>query len=349
MTIQLTIEGRNHLGWTAATVTRSLETVAGVFDLTLSERDPGTTAPRRIRPGDACEVSVDGELVITGFVDTVDVRHDANSHEIGVRGRDATSDLVDCSAATKPGEWHNERLERIATALCQPFNIPVVRRVDTGAPFRRFRIEEGESVFEAIERACRFRGVLPLSDGAGSLVLGSPTRSRIGARLERGVNLLSASGTADWTNRYSDYILQGQQPGNDFLGAPQAAHVRATARDPGVDRHRPLIIIAEQSVDLDEAKARIQWEANVRAARTRSVSVAVQGFRDAPRGDLWSPGSLVHITDDWLGLDTELLISTTAHSISEQGSITRMTLYPEDAFVQRAEPEPTERRRTFLG
>ena len=158
MTVALLINDRRHIGWTEATVTRSLETISGAFTVTLSEREPGETTPRVIRPGNACRVQLDDEAVLQGWVDAVTVDYDARGHTIAVRGRDATGDLVDCSAASKPGEWKDARLEEIASALCQPFGINVSREIDTGAPFARFRIEEGESVFEAIERGCRFPG-----------------------------------------------------------------------------------------------------------------------------------------------------------------------------------------------
>ena len=134
--------------------------------------------PRVIRPGDACRVQLDGDAVIQGWVDVVTVDYDARGHTLSVRGRDTTGDLVDCSAATEPGEWKDARLEEIAAALCAPFDIgvTVADDVDTGEPFARFRIEEGESVFEAIDRACRFRAVLPRSDGEGGLILTTPSR-----------------------------------------------------------------------------------------------------------------------------------------------------------------------------
>ena len=182
------------------------------------------------------------------------------------------------------------------------------------------------------------------------MILGGPTRSRTSTRLERGVNILSASGTASWLARFSDYTLLGQQAGGDagdtFSGesgitAEQVAHVSATARDGGVNRYRPLTIIGEQSLDEDEATARIQWEANVRSARARSARVTVQGWREAPDGALWEPGRLVYVADEWLGIAQELLVSRTSQSLSAGGTTTAMDLVPQDAFVQRAEPEPS--------
>ena len=348
MTVSLSIGGRDHIGWTEATVTRSLETISGAFQITLTEREPGETTPRVIRPGDACRVLLDGDAVIQGWVDDAGVDYDATSHILSVRGRDSTGDLVDCSAATEPGEWKDARLEEIATALCRPFGIGVSRETDTGEPFARFRIEEGESVFEAIDRACRFRAVLPRSDGAGLLILGTPSRSRSDVRLERGRNIISASATSSWLSRYSDYTLLGQQAGGlDGFTAEQVAHVRATARDAGVNRHRPLTIIGEQSQAEDEALARVQWEANVRAARSRTVRITVQGWQEVPDGDLWEPGRLVYVSDDWLGIDQDLLVSATSQTLGAGGTLTDLDLVPPDSFAQRAEPQATELGTTW--
>ena len=344
--VTLIISGRRLAGWTSATVTRALETIAGRFQIALTERDPGAEVRRAIAQGEACSVELDGDRVLTGYVDSVAPSYDDESHSITVVGRDATGDLVDCSAASTPGEWHEATLLDIASALCAPFGVPVRAEVDVGAPFRKFRIEEAESVFESIERACRFRGVLPLSSGDGALVLGAPSRTRAGVRLERGVNILSASGTASWLDRYSQYTLLGQQPGSDFLSPTAAAHVSAQASDPGVTRHRPLTIVGEQALDTAEAQARVEWEASVRAARARSATVTVQGWRETEGGALWAPGRLVHVTDDWLGLDRELLVSTTAQSIDDGGTLTRLTLYPENAFVRRLSTERSTGRAT---
>ena len=346
MTVSLVIGSSRHAGFTEATVTRSLETIAGTFSVSLSERDPGETRARVVRPGDRCRLDLDDEAVLDGYIDAVAIDYSPTSHTISVRGRDATGDLVDCSAATEPGEWHEESLENIVASLCQPFGINVSRETNTGAPFRRFRIEEGESVFEAIDRACRFRAVLPLSDGRGGLVLGSPAQRRAATRLLRGVNILEASGTASWLARHSHYLLLGQQAGNNDLSAEEVAHVQATARDFGVNRYRPLTIVGEQSQDADEAKVRIDYEANVRAARARTASVSVVGWREegeqGNEGALWAPGALVLVSDDWLGINQDMLVSRVTQSFSGGGMVSALDLVPRDAFAQRAEPETSD-------
>ena len=172
----LVIGGRRLAGWTDVSVTASLERLDPEFRLSMSERAPGETTPRQVNPGDAASVELDGETVLTGFVDEVSPSYGPGSHVIAVTGRDATGDLVDCSAASEPGEWIETPLAGIAAALCQPFGIPVSG--GAGEPFRKFRVEEGETVFESLDRACRLRGVLPRADGRGGVVLGPVVTSR---------------------------------------------------------------------------------------------------------------------------------------------------------------------------
>ena len=107
MTVALLIEGRSHTGWSEATVTRSLETISGAFTVTLSEREPGETTPRVIRPGNSCRVQLEDETVLQGWVDAVTVDYDSGSHTIAVRGRDATGDLGGLQRGVKA--WRVER------------------------------------------------------------------------------------------------------------------------------------------------------------------------------------------------------------------------------------------------
>lgn len=333
-TVGVTIGDVRYAGWTAARVTRSLEQAAGTVRLTLTDRDPGRVPVRALRaPGARVRVALDGETVITGWIDAARQRYDAGSHSIELAGRDAVGDLVDCSAASAPGEWHGARLEEIVTALAAPYGIPVVAEVDTGAPFRRYRIEEGETVYEAIERGCRMRRVLPLSDGAGGLLLGRAARDRAGVVLRRGDTILSAHGESDWTGRYSAYRVLGQQPGGDFLGASQAAHVHGAARDPVVTRHRPLTLLAEQALDDAEAAERAAWEASARAGRARRLTVRVRGWRE--RGDvgpLWAPGRVVPVDDDWLGVHTDMLVVGVLCELDDAGTRTTLSLSSTTAW-----------------
>jgi prophage tail gpP-like protein len=169
--VALAVDGTDWRGWTALEIVRSVERVAGGFALALTDRWTGHAEPRPIRPGMACTLAVDGEVLITGWIDDVEHGYDAQSRRLLVRGRDRTGDLFDCAAIHRPFEILGLKLGDIAARLCKPFGIEVKAQVDVGRPFPRFAIQPGETVWEAIERGCRQRAVLPMPDGSGNLVL----------------------------------------------------------------------------------------------------------------------------------------------------------------------------------
>jgi prophage tail gpP-like protein len=337
-TLKLTVGGMEYRGWTSASVTRSIEAISGRFTLGLTESWPGQSTVWPILPGDSCEVSIGGDTVITGMVDSAAPQFSAESHDITASGRDQTGQMVDCSAVHSPGEWAGLKLDRIAGILATPFGISVTSQVDVGAAWthdRGFKLQPSESAFEALDRACRMRGILPISDGRGGLVLTKPGQTRCTTALVQGQNVKSASLANDITERFRTYIVRGSQPGSDDMSPDQSSAVEARATDAGAAAGRTLIIIAEGSVDIASARKRAQWESTVRAARAVSVSVTVQGWRQGD-GTLWPVNGLVQVDLPWLRISGEMLITELTYSLDESGTQTQMTLRRKDAYT----PEP---------
>lgn len=328
----LNLGGTSYGGWTRINVHRGIEEIAGTFELALTERWPEHQQPLVIPPGAACSVAIDGQTVITGYVDAVDHGYDANSHALTVTGRDKTGDLVDCSAVHAKGEWRNARIDQIARDLAQPFGIAVRTSGDMGAAFPAFAIEPGETVFDCIERAARQRALLLTSDGLGNLVIGQPGSERMGTALKCGENLLSAQARNDNANRYSSYSVLGQRAGSDQVSGAAAAQVKATAADAGVTRHRPLVIVDEDQGDIAGFQRRAKWEAGVRAARALTYTGAVNGWRHAD--GLWQPNTLVQVYDPVLRLDRQLLVRDVDYVMDDQtGQISQLVLTPAEAYA----------------
>lgn len=340
--VTLTVDGVAFSGWKSATVLRSIENIAGGFELTVTERWPGQQEAFAIPTGASCTVALGGDVVITGYVDETEPSYDADRHGVTVRGRDAAGDLVDCAAIHASGEWNDRLLDAIVRDIARPFGIPVRAETDLGKPFKKFAIQPGETAFEAIERACTHRAVLPVSDGAGAVVLTRAGAAGAATRLVFGENILAARGHNSDRDRHSEYIVIGQQPGNDFVYGEAAAAPEGRAIDPAVTRYRPLIVHADASVDFAAAADRAIWESVVRAGRARRALVTVQGWRDGD-GALWRPNTRVSVADPWLAIDQKLLIATVAHTLSDDGGArTELTVTRPAAFELRALPEDAD-------
>lgn len=342
--VELWVAGGIHVGWTEMTVTRSIDAVAGSFRLVLSDRWGGDIRRDAAIPeGASCVVTLDGLRVLTGYIDSVEPGGDASVHEIVVSGRDRTADLVDCAAAAEgPTEWRDVTILDLARALAGPFGIEVTcPRALVGAPFAKFKVEQGESAFDAIERACRMRALLPASDAYGNLTLGRAPNGRAEGALTYGDNILSWSAPRDMKDRYSTVIVKGQQPSVDYLPTEQVAGVEGRAGDPGIGRYRPLILIAEDAADLAAARERAGWEVNVRAARGRQYRCEVQGWRQAPDLPLWLPGLSTAVDCPPAGLEAgaRMVVTRCVYSKSGRGTTTGLELSPAGAYDLRAEPE----------
>lgn len=331
--VELKINGQFWGGWERVQITRSMEHISGTFNLMLADRGPDTETRRAFAPFSGCEVWVDGEVVITGYVDDPEIEYDESQHGIMLSGRDATGDLVDCSAVGQPGEWSNVGLSTIITDLCRPFGIPVAAALDTGAVFLKFKIEEGDTVFETIDRACRQRRVLANSDGLGGVVLTRAGSKRAGTALIYGQNIKRGSGKFSSKDRFSHYTLKGQQPSmGDLNDAESSAAVTAQATDPGVPRYRPLVIIADHAGNAAAGQQRVNWEASVRAARSRRVTYTVQGWRETQNGALWSPNTIVPVQDPLLGIAGDMLIVAVTFIKDIRGSRSALSLALPGSF-----------------
>lgn len=340
--VELLVAGRLYGGWKRVEVQRSIEQMAGGFILELTQRWPDQEAQPelpRLREGVACQVLLDGEVVISGYIDTFEPELSASACSIRVEGRDRTGDLVDCSAIYRGGQWRDVSLERIVRDIVKPFGVPVVvaHGLDQGDRFKDFALEDGEKAFDAIDRACRLRAVLCTSTPTGALWLGTAGNMVSAATLEEGKNILRISSTHSWKDRFSRIIAKGQVPGDDDQYGESAAQLKAEALDPEIDRYRPLVVMAEQGTSNAALRDRAEWEVSVRMGRGKRGRLSVVGWRDGQdgrAGTLWQPNTLVRVISPIMQLDAEMLIVSVAYTLTEGGATSELTFCLPEAFEQ---------------
>tara|TARA_R110002074_G_scaffold253081_2_gene425062 strand:- start:9141 stop:10235 length:1095 start_codon:yes stop_codon:yes gene_type:complete len=334
--VSLRVNGQVYEGWTKSSVTRSLRTASGSFELELTEKWPGQKTDWRIKRGDAVTLELDSELELTGFVDIFAPSYDATTHAVRVSGRSKTCDLVDCAALVKGGQFKGYTLAAIAKALAAPFGINVIAG-DTGAPFADVQIQPGETCFEVIDRLCRLRAFLASDNARGDLVLtraGTGGFGRSGALVE-GRNIIAGSASLSHAARFSEYVVRGQQAGSDDISGPQASQPQARVTDAAVKRYRPNLILAEAPGGIADMEKRARWQQRFAAADGTTAGLTVEGWRD-DAGALWQAGNLSAVDSPLLGLQMDMLIDETVKTQSNDGSRTELALVPPDALT----PEP---------
>ncbi|WP_310614021.1 phage baseplate assembly protein [Limnohabitans sp.] len=331
----LLIGGHAYGGWKRIEVQRSIEQLAGGFVLELTNRWPGTDMAHEIREGLSCQVLLGDDVVITGYIDQFEPEMTDTSTKLQVEGRDKTGDLVDCSAIYKTGQWHNVSLEQIVRDIAKPFGIEVVVQTTLGERFASFALEDGEKAFDAIDRAARMRSVLVTSDVQGRLVLTHASTVSSGVSLIEGVNIKRMSAVHSWRERFSKVTIKGQSQGSDTSYGGDAAHLIASATDAGIDRYRPLVVIAEHASSNKALADRAHWETQVRMGRGKRGKCTVVGWRtgkDGMEGPLWQPNTLVHIKHGRTQLDGLMLIVGCNYKLTEEGTLTELVFSRVEAF-----------------
>lgn len=343
--IELLVGANAYAGWKRARVSRSIESVSGSFDLDVSDRW-SSTAIWPITQGDQCTLTVDDTPVIVGYVDRRSLSYGPSEHTISLSGRDKTGLLVDCSVETKQWEFRNITVFDLAHRIAEPFGVDV--RLQSGITLSKvpkISVDPGDTAFEAIERACRFSGLLPISD-KGELLLTRPGSKIATTDLIEGKNIIGASADYDASGRYARYVVVGQIKGSNANNGAKSARVYGSATDPEVGRpERVLLVRPEGAVTPETANIRARWEASVRAARAASASVTVQGWTQSD-GTVWPINALVRVRSPQLELnDQTMLIVSATYEISESGTTTTLDLKRPDAF--NPEPITPKRKKKF--
>lgn len=341
--ITLQVNGYNYGGWQTVRVTLGMEQLAGCFELTVSERWSGQDKMWKILPGNECRLFIGNTPIITGYVDEICPEYDHGSHSVRISGRDRTGALVDCSAIHKSGEWKDASLDRIAADLCRPFGVDVIINGPLAmAPFKKFGIQECETVFEALDRAARMRCILLMSDGQGNLLLTRAGSVHVPVALVKGQNIEKASGQFSHKDRFSRYIIKGQNPGSDTSTPEHNAQTQAKTSDPEIKLYRPLIIFAEPGTATNY-KDRAIWERNIRAGQGSRASYTVTGWQHS--SGLWLPNRLVTVDDDYFHTPAGMIITRVTYLLDDTGSRTELEICHREAFEMIDLPEIKDKKR----
>ncbi len=332
--VTVSVRGKRFTGWESLSISRSLGAVCGAFEMTLSDRLTGEDFSLLTQA--EAEVRIDSDLVLSGFIDSVEFSIDGKAHTATLRGRDRTCDLVDCAVPLPlPSAPKGADVFSFFRRIASPFmTVKLITDLLPNKSTEVLKAGEGESPAEVIIRLCKDRGWLPVTTEKGELLITESGSTRATDGLVYGKNILSAKASYDYTNRFSKYTLTGQRGGADAELAETfggSLSVSASAEDAGVKRYRPMVIHADSAATPGTLKKRAQVEALFRAGNSEGVEVLVQGWRQRS-GALWKLNLVVSCKIPPAYVDQDLLIGEVHYLLSESGTVCRMRLKRPDAF-----------------
>ncbi|WP_417423622.1 phage baseplate assembly protein [Hoeflea sp.] len=374
--IALKIDGVLYDQWISAEVSRDLKDFSGSFSFSFRDRYRSAKAlqyasrgaPYKLRPGPAVEIRVNGQLVLKGWIDKATPDISDREASVTISGRDKAGDLIDSAAMTDgPAEFKNVKLEDAARRIAAPYGLTVRSEIDTGAPFERYSLDLAETAFSAIEKGARSRHALILSDGVGGIVITRTGKTRAPADLKLPGNVTRSSATFSHENRHSETIVRGQgekagkkrgpvnldataeplapgdRPAGD--GSATATERQGTvatgrAKDGEITRHRPVVHLARSKADNVSATDEADWRMRTARAESEEVTHTVKGFDVG--GKLWQVNQMATVSDAFLDIERDMLISKVAYREDDAGRTTDLSIISPEAFDKG--PEGNRRR-----
>jgi prophage tail gpP-like protein len=325
--ISVIVGGLAYEGWLSSEVERSLESIAGTFNIPVS-LVPGLYP--KINRQDAVQVKIGETTVIDGYVLSAEPFYRKNDCGLRIVGRDRAGDLVRCSAIHKGGQWRGAKLDAIVRDILKPFGLPLEVATDVGAAIADFKLAHGETALDAIARAAKLRGVLATRSEVGGLSLTKAGTKRFEGAIVRGLNVIEMQGIGTDEQRHRDYYVYGQS--NTVADFERARGLKATANDSEMRRYLPLIINADGNTTAAELKDLAQHTMRVRRGHSMGLRYTVEGW--TWKGKAWPLNQRVAIYDDIAGLDGEQwLIASVKHTCDlKEGDVTELLMRPIEAY-----------------
>ena len=333
--LTLVVGGRQIFGWTGVRVTMGIEHIPNSFEIEMTERLPGDT-DFVVQVGDACQVLLGDDTVVTGFIDRYVPSIQGGSHSVAVSGRGKCQDLVDCAAEWPGGQITGSNALAVAQKLCEPYGLTARCLSDPGPQIPQLILNLGETAFDIIERICRYAALLAYEGTDGNLILSQVGSGTAASGLKQGVNVESASITLSVDQQYSEYMVVRMSM--DVLSdAGDTGNIVSTVTNPNIKRHRRRIIVAESGDPGSQiAQQRAQWECNRRWGRSAALHVTTDGWRDSA-GKLYTPNTLIPFDIPAMkAVPKTWLISEVTFRRDEGGTHCDLMIMPPEAFT----PEP---------
>lgn len=340
--VVLKIDGQNYAGWKSVNIISGIRRFADTFELSLTDRWSEQSIPRPIKPDSPCELTINDELAMTGYVDDVIPDYDRDQFQLTIIGRSKTSDLIDCSGQQKT--FVDATLSEIAKSLCQPLGIEVIVQTDEGQPFSKVILETGERYQEFISRLAAYRGVHVTCNNNGQLVITNTGTNTLTTELVLGENILRCQGTDTKRDRFHTYIVTGQSPATDVFAETDAAQITETAEDQNI-RPARTIAITPDDLNLNDAKNIAEYERNIRFGESQMRTYTVADWHHS--NTLWQKNNLIKVTDPLSGVNGTRLITEVAFLLNEEGVFTELQVMPKEALQLIALPEPTQDEAIF--
>lgn len=329
-TIKLKVNGKEYEGWLSVSISSSLQSLARTFSVSTAI-DRKSNAVKDIEIGDAVEVYIGEDKVLTGYVTQRSISLSERSLSVSVSGASKTIDLEQCSlpdgsATSYKSQTHATNLK----SVCSPYGIEVVDEVKNTTKCD-FEIKPTDKIGDAIVDYLKKHGLLVGDDEEGRLVIRDiGSGGTVDNAITEG-SYVTCSRKRNADKIFSEYVMVGQSTNATSELSTSANQSKAVEKNASVTRPRTQTVQVSGNVSATSLRKRVAMQRDVSIGASDSASFTMTGWRQQ-NGDLWKINQLVKIQDDVLGLDVEWLITSVNFEISNGGTLVSIDCQSPLAF-----------------
>ena len=281
--ITIRLDGKLFKGWTAANISRNINTIADAFTFELPYDYTNKELRELTKPYSykKCDLFIGGELYIAGQTIkwTTANRKDQVIKTIDVRTK--AGHTIECMAQKKASEYLNQTLSQIAVDIMGSYGDdlkPLFFNGDSDQ-FTKVRKEVTDTDFDFLSGLASQKGFMITSsdDGRFAFIRASTTGLPVFKFVEGDSFIEHISVSADGTKRFSSMQAVTETAGT--------SGTNSSLSDSSIETYRPFVFSADD-LEVGNLETALQWRRSKALADSYSVDVTVTGWRNN-FGQLW--------------------------------------------------------------
>ena len=349
--LKVVIDGLAYTDFTRFTVERNIEHAVAKF---MAQAPHDVEKYTQISGDSTIQAYLNNKLILTGYVEEVDVDTDSDAETFTISGSDYVADLVDSTLGAETelkGPITLDALVKyVNTLLGRRNGTKVINATGTNFTFQseeKITASADTTVFAFLEKYARKKQCFLTSDNHGNLLITRQASVVSGVTLKHYLNDTKGENNMprmrfnlNNRERYGVYRVHAQYnpSGAGKNKKPkQVQHIVGEARDPDMREWRVLDIMAEsEHVSVAELQQRAQWEATTRKARAITYEATVLDY--AVGGVVLEVNQLINTIDEAYGLNQLMLVKDITYYKSDDNDsfTTSLSLTMPDAYL----PDP---------
>lgn len=313
---------------------KSIEAFCSYFSFTVCQRIANNVG---ITKGAKITITIEKELVFTGFIENIENSQDFNQHYLTISGRDKTAEIIDSYILPKQYK-QNDFLKLIRLVLDDNgySNIKISSDIAILPKLvgKSFVAEKNSRIFDFIDNLAKNIGVILITDADGNVLI-----TREGADLAVGsldisnnsINVLNSNLVINSDETYRYITIFGSQRTEQNKKRSQ----KLEFIDYNSNTNKRLIVDINGNSNRSRLESIANWYMAIKRGKGSRYNADMQGFlTNITTGLLWQANTILLLKDEANNINGSFLIQGVSYSQNSNGSKTTLSICNLGSFTK---------------